>query len=246
MTIEQRENVLAEFDAAPMPRPVGDVDPVVLPSHTRTIAPIIRAYDSFIVRLYCLLRFRIIRGRFLEEISQFLPAEGNVFEVGCGFGLFGLYFARVSPRLVIRGVDVDEQRILLAQRARRRLGLGNVAFAVGDALTVRLPDGLDACYVLDLLHHLPRNAARSLIAHVYEQLRPGGVFIVKDVDTRPRYKMAFTWLLDVLMTRGERPQYWSVADMTDALRTPGFEVICYAMVDVLPYPHELYVCTKPR
>src|SRR5439155_25196792 len=65
MTIEQRENVLAEFDAAPMPRPVGDVDPVVLTSHTRTIAPIIRAYDSYIVRLYCLLRFRILRGRFL-------------------------------------------------------------------------------------------------------------------------------------------------------------------------------------
>jgi SAM-dependent methyltransferase len=246
MTIEQRENVLAEFDTVPMPRAVGDVDPVVLPSRMRTIAPIIRAYDSLIVRLYCLLRFRIIRGRFLEEISQFLPAEGNVFEVGCGFGLFGLYFARASPGLVIRGVDVDERRILLAQRARRRLGLGNVAFAVGDALTVRLPDGLDACYVLDLLHHLPRDAARSLIAHVYEQLRPGGVFIVKDVDTRPRYKMAFTWLLDVLMTRGERPQYWSVADMTDALRMPGFDLIRYAMVDVLPYPHELYVCTKPR
>jgi len=232
MTIGQRENELN--------------DPVVHPSHARTIAPIIRAYDSFIVRLYCLVRFRILRGRFLEEISQFLPAEGKVFEIGCGFGLFGLYFARVSPRLVIRGVDVDAQRIQLAQRAQRRLGLDNVDFAVGDALTVRLPDGLDGCYALDLLHHLPRRAARSLIAHVYEQLRPGGVFIVKDVDTRPRYKMAFTWLLDVMMTRGERPQYWSVADMTGELRTPGFDVIRYAMVDVLPYPHELYVCTKPR
>jgi SAM-dependent methyltransferase len=246
MTIEHRENALAEFDVVPTPRAVGDVDSVVRESRTRTIAPIIRAYDSLIVRFYCLLRFRIIRGRFLEEIRQFLPAEGNVFEIGCGFGLFGLYFARVSPRLVIRGVDVDEHRILLAQRARRRLDLGNVAFAVGDAQTVRLPDGLDACYVLDLLHHLPRDAARNLIAHVYEQLRPGGVFIVKDVDTRPRYKMAFTWVLDVLMTAGERPQYWSAADMTDALRAPGFDVIRYAMVDVLPYPHELYVCTKPR
>ena len=48
------------------------------------------------------------------------------------------------------------------------------------------------------------------------------------------------------MTRGERPEYWSVADMTETLRKPGFDVIRYAMVDVLPYPHELYVCTKPR
>jgi len=246
MTIEQRESVLAQFDVAPTSRPAGDVGPADPPSHARTISPIIRAYDSLIVRLYCLLRFRIIRGRFLEEIRQFLPAEGDVFEVGSGFGLFGLYFARMSPHLVIRGVDVDEQRIHLAQSARRRLGLSNVAFAVGNARTVHLPEGLDGCYVLDLLHHLPRDTAHGLIAHVYEQLRPGGVFIVKDVDTRPRYKMAFTWLLDVVMTRGERPQYWSVADMTDTLRTSGFDVIRYAMVDILPYPHELYVCTKPR
>src|SRR5205807_7554702 len=123
------------------------------------------------------------------------------------------------------GVECDVQRILLALRARRHLGLGNVAFALGDARTLRLPDGLDGCYVLDLLHHLPRDAARSLIAHVYEQLRPGGVFIVKDVDTRPRYKMVFTWLLDVLMTRGERPRDWSVSGVTNALRTAGFAVI---------------------
>ena len=61
MTNERGENALALFDVAPMPRPVGDADPVVLPSHARTIVPIIRAYDSFIVRLYCLLRFRILR-----------------------------------------------------------------------------------------------------------------------------------------------------------------------------------------
>jgi hypothetical protein len=57
--------------------------------------------------------------------------------------------------------------------------------------------------------------------------------------------MAFTWLLDVLMTKGERPHYWSRADLTDALRAIGFSVVRLPMVDVLPYPHELYVCMKP-
>jgi SAM-dependent methyltransferase len=214
--------------------------------HARAVAPIIRAYDSLVVRAYCVLRFRIIRGRFLEEIRQFLPREGTVFEVGCGFGLFGLYFARVCPALRVLGVDVDERRIGLADKARRRLGVENAAFDVGDARSVELPDELDGCYMLDLLHHVPRPVAEALIRQVYTRLRPGGVFVVKDVDTRPRYKMAFTWLLDVLMTRGELPRYWSAADLTDLLEREGFGVIRYAMVDLLPYPHQLYVCVKPR
>jgi 2-polyprenyl-3-methyl-5-hydroxy-6-metoxy-1,4-benzoquinol methylase len=214
--------------------------------HARAVAPIIRAYDSLIVRAYCVLRFRIIRGRFLEEIRQFLPREGTVFEVGCGFGLFGLYFARACPGLRVRGIDVDEGRIALADKARRRLGVANASFEVGDARSVELPHGLDGCYMLDLLHHVPRPVAEALISQVHARLRPGGVFVVKDVDTRPRYKMAFTWLLDVLMTRGERPRYWSATDLTDALEREGFGVIRYAMVDLLPYPHQLYVCVKPR
>jgi hypothetical protein len=56
--------------------------------------------------------------------------------------------------------------------------------------------------------------------------------------------MGFTWLLDVLMTRGERPQYWSRADLEAALRRASFEVISYAMVDLLPYPHQLFVARK--
>jgi SAM-dependent methyltransferase len=214
--------------------------------HARAVTPIIRAYDSLVVRAYCVLRFRIIRGRFLEEIRQFLPREGTVFEVGCGFGLFGLYFARVCPALRVLGVDVDERRIALADKARRRLGVENAAFDVGDARSVELPDELDGCYMLDLLHHVPRPVAKALIRQVYARLRPGGVFVVKDVDTRPRYKMAFTWMLDVLMTRGELPRYWSAADLTEALEREGFGVIRYAMVDLLPYPHQLYVCVKPR
>jgi predicted O-methyltransferase YrrM len=207
--------------------------------------PIVRAYDSPLVRAYCVARFRIIRGRFLEEIAQFLPRTGNVVEIGCGFGLFGLYFARALPQLTLHGFDHAAGRIDLAESARRRLGLTNITFAVGDARTEVLPESLDAVYTLDILHHLEPSDARDVLARVYDSLRAGGTLIVKDVDTRPRYKMAFTWLLDVLMTRGERPRYWSRVELTETLRGLGFSVVRYAMVDALPYPHELYVCMKP-
>ena len=57
--------------------------------------------------------------------------------------------------------------------------------------------------------------------------------------------MAFTWLLDYLMTRGERPEYWRACELTRELHEMGFSVFHYAMVDLLPYSHVLYVCRKP-
>jgi SAM-dependent methyltransferase len=214
------------------------------PSPRRSVSRIINAYDSFVVKAYCVVRFRIIRGRFLEEIGQFLPRSARVTEIGCGFGLFSLYFADRYPDLTIHGVDIDEGRIQMADRARRRLGLHNVTFAVDDARQIHIDEGVDACYLLDILHHIPRASTLALIAHAHEQIRPGGVLIIKDVDTRPRYKMAFTWLLDVIMTKGERPDYWSAAELTGELYDAGFSVIRYAMTDLLPYPHQLFVCLK--
>lgn len=206
---------------------------------------IIRSYDSFVVRAYCHVRFRIIRIRFLEEIAQFIPPQGTALEIGCGFGLFGMYFSETHPELSIRAIDVDAQRIEAAKRAQSRLGIDNIGFEVGDARTISFPEKLDAVYMLDIVHHLERDDALDLLRSCRDALKPGGVLIVKDVDTRPRFKMAFTWLLDVLMTKGERPHYWSRHDLAAVLRSLDFEVFQYAMVDVLPYPHQLYVCRVP-
>ena len=212
----------------------------------RSLRTLIGAYPSVVIRLYCAIRFRIIRGRFLEEIGQFLPAGANVLEIGCGFGLFSLYFGRSRPDLRIHGFDIDEGRIATAEGVRRRLGIDNVTFSVGDAREAALSEGLDAVYMLDILHHLPHDDAAHLIRVCHTQLKPGGVLVVKDVDTRPRYKMAFTWLLDVAMTKGERPEYWNRRELRRELIDAGFDVFTYAMVDALPYPHQLFVCTKPE
>ena len=61
------------------------------------IARVIAAYDAPIIRAYSRGRFLILRQRFLDEIGQYLPDEGVVLDVGCGFGLFSLYYAQLVP-----------------------------------------------------------------------------------------------------------------------------------------------------
>ena len=86
----------------------------------RALQRIVDAYDDPIVRLYCTIRFMILRLRFLDEIGQYLPPAGQVLDVGCGFGLFALHFAIQQPHIRVRGFDLSERRVNMARRAAAR------------------------------------------------------------------------------------------------------------------------------
>lgn len=206
---------------------------------------IIRAYDDPLVRTYCWVRFGILRQRFLDEIGQYLPAEGPVLDIGCGFGLFSLYYASVGPRRFLRGLDVSARRVAMARAAAARLGLDNVAYEQADARDFKGDGEVAAAYMLDIVHHVPAAAVPPLLGSLHRALAPGGCLLVKDVDTHPAPKRWFTWLLDRAMAPATPVHYWPADALTAALHATGFRVRRHLMVDVLPYPHVLYVCEKP-
>jgi len=210
--------------------------------HSASVKRIIRAYDDPVVRAYCWVRFGILRQRFLDEIGQYLPEEGPVLDIGCGFGLFSLYYASTGPRRLLRGLDVNPRRVAMARRAAARLGLDNVAYETGDARDFKGDGEVGAVYMLDIVHHVPPASVPPLLRALRRALTPGGRLLVKDVDTRPAPKRWFTWLLDRAMAPATPLHYWSASDLTQALDAAGFVVRRHLMVDLLPYPHVLYVC----
>jgi len=208
------------------------------------ILSVIRAYDDWVVRSYCWGRFWILRQRFLDEIGQYLPERGRVLDLGCGFGLFSLYYASIRPGLRLAGFDRNARRIAMARAAAGRLGLANVRYEAGDVMDFRGGETFDAAYMLDIVHHIPEGAVRPLLEQVAKILPPGGRLLIKDVDRRPAYKRWFTHLLDKVMDPGTPVRYWEAEELTRLLDAVGFTVYRHVMVDILPYPHILYICAR--
>lgn len=225
--------------------PAGQKPVPDLPGYRRLLRRIIRAYDSTLVRVYCVIRFQIINLNMLHILSLALRGKTRVLEVGCGFGLFGCYFSARDPRVVWHGLDLNSGRIEMARTAAERLGLRNTRFSVADAREhLELDETYDAVVMMDLLHHIPDESKRQLLDLVLSRLAPGGVLIIKDVTRRPAWKLFFTWLLDVAMTRGFEMWYWTPAQFRNAI-DPGFEMEAYPISDWLPYPHIVYLVSAP-
>jgi SAM-dependent methyltransferase len=203
----------------------------------RVLPPIERAYAN--------VRFSILRPKLLSVMDLLLTDEGRILDVGCGFGLFAAYFGQTQPARQIVGIDPNARRVDLARRVAGALGLARHEFHVGDVRTAALHRGFDAAYVLDVMHHIPRADQRPVLAHLRDLLMPGGVLLIKDITTEPRFGLLFTEALDRLMVGLKEPlAYRHHREWGEMLVTLGFKVRIVRVPDVLPYPHVVIAATK--
>jgi 2-polyprenyl-3-methyl-5-hydroxy-6-metoxy-1,4-benzoquinol methylase len=207
---------------------------------------IISAYPG-ILRLYAFVRFKIIHIRFLEEIEQYLPDRGEILDLGCGFGLFAMYMARSKPDARVIGLDINARRLQIARDAAAKLGIRNVSFEQRDLRDWHPDRSIAGAYALDVFHHIPPASGDRLLCDLFAHLEPGGRFLLKDIDTLPRGMLWFTYLLDALMSPRDDFHYRSAGAWQRQLRASGFAPIrLHYLWDILPYPHILLICDKPK
>ena len=121
----------------------------------------------------------------MARIVERLPAAGRLLEVGCGHGLFANGAALTHPGLDVLGVDPDARKIRWAEAT---VGArGNVRFRHAGLAGVA-ERGFDAVAVLDVLYLVPRTDWPAFLSGLRERLRPGGRLLLKEVETRPRWK----------------------------------------------------------
>ncbi|MEZ4258431.1 MAG: class I SAM-dependent methyltransferase [Polyangiaceae bacterium] len=196
-------------------------------------------------RMYANVRFSIMRSKILSVMDLLLPDEGPILDIGCGFGLFAAYFGQTQPARRITGVDPDARRIRMARTVAAKLGLEGHEFIVGDARDVATEGKYAGAYVLDVMHHVPRDAQREVLARLRDALAPRGVLVMKDITTEPELGLRFTELLDRVMVGWNEPlAYRHHRDWGVMLTELGFHVRMVRVPDVLPYPHVVIAATK--
>jgi 2-polyprenyl-3-methyl-5-hydroxy-6-metoxy-1,4-benzoquinol methylase len=121
------------------------------------------------------LHARAERSDFARLLSQAIPSDARILDIGCGTGQMSLYLAR-ARRLVI-GADLTRKSLELGAAAARRFQLTRVLFVETDLHCPGLREAsFDVVYSSGVLHHTAN--PRKSFARIVQLVRPGGMIVL--------------------------------------------------------------------
>ena len=90
-------------------------------------------------------------------LHEFIRADANVIEVGCGTGYYGMYFSDFCAHYT--GIDLSPDNISIFNEKIAAAQKKNIRAAIGDAANLSdMPDsGFDVVLCLGPMYHLPRD-----------------------------------------------------------------------------------------
>jgi SAM-dependent methyltransferase len=116
----------------------------------------------------------------VEGLEARLRAGIDVLDIGCGRGRALMALAQSFPQSRFRGYDLSAEAVAEARRRARAAGLDNLHFEVRDLTHWTEPASFDWISALDAIHDQAR--PDRVLAAIRGALRPGGIFLMQDID----------------------------------------------------------------
>jgi SAM-dependent methyltransferase len=126
-------------------------------------------------------------GEVIVWAGTLVPAQSRIVDLGAGTGTGTLALARHLPGARVTAVDMDEEMLAHLRRHAAEAGLGDRVRTVRADLDGTWPDlgPADLVWAAKAMHHLA-DPARA-VAQVRDLLRPGGHFLITEIDSFPRF-----------------------------------------------------------
>ena len=204
------------------------------------------------------------RGRFhttarwwsapFAELELEVPLAGDILEVGCGHGVLTTYLAITSRARRVVGIDIDADKIALACDAVGRLGPdeADLRFEVQPSGVVpTVEGGWRSIVIADVLYLLGRERRDALLASCVEALAPGGLLVIKEVDTKPLVKARISQLQELISTKvlritdGHSLEFASSEELVATLVDLGMSTMAKRIDHGYLHPHCVVLGTKP-
>jgi len=175
-----------------------------------------------------------------EPILSSIPANAEVLDVGCGVGALLISLALRGDLIAGTGCDLNPASIAVARSAAHRLANSNLSFVLAGASDDIPPGPFDVVTTIDVMHHVDPAMQRAFFAACAERVKPGGLFVYKDMADKPLWKNLFNRCHDAVLAR-QFIHYVPLEDIKEWGSALGFTVQEEAAYSRFAYAHELVV-----
>jgi len=196
------------------------------------------------IKLYLRIKLRICPFQALET---YFPRAGKVIDLGCGNGVFSNLLKLGSPSREILGFDLDPKKIKTAREVHKEIP--GLEFRVSNITDMDYPMS-DVISMIDVLYLIPYPRQEAMLRKCHGALTKGGVLILKDMDTQPRWKYLWNIFQETLavkiigFTHGNKLYFRTRSEYLRLLEGIGFRVRPISLDKSYWYPHVLFIAVK--
>ena len=135
----------------------------------------VRIYDE---RMGTLRNIEAENKQIVEKIL--LSANDKVLEIGCGNANFSIYAAKICKE--VTALDISKIMIEYAKGKAKKHNVSNIHFINAGFLTIdHSISDFDVAISGLALHHLPDFWKLIALKNIFNSLKPGGLFLLKDI-----------------------------------------------------------------
>jgi SAM-dependent methyltransferase len=130
-----------------------------------------------------------MRGRLhlcpYDALLKHLTGQGDLLDIGCGFGHLAWYLAEARPAFRYHGADIDERKVALALGCPVPAGSHRPVVRQGDVRKAAgLPESFGNIVILDVVYLMPWELQVEIMEWALGRLsrEPGSVFVLKSME----------------------------------------------------------------
>jgi len=188
------------------------------------------------------IKYRSLICPFISLIKMVKPGE-KAGDIGCGSGQFLLLLSKFTQASYLYGIEITPRLIDNANKLFSEQPDGTYLFNTYDG--VHFPEKLnemDVIFLIDVLHHVPKNAQVDFLKNLYLSMKPGARLILKDINAASSFVL-FNKLHDMVFA-GEIGNEMSINTAKKLLKENGFQIIEETKRRMYVYPHYTIIAKK--
>jgi 2-polyprenyl-3-methyl-5-hydroxy-6-metoxy-1,4-benzoquinol methylase len=180
-----------------------------------------------------------------KPLVGWVPSNANVFDIGCGTGLWLITLANSVDIKSGIGVDINSSSIRKAKLAvtsyKGAGGLIDLNFQqTSDSRDWPKEDRFDVVSLVDVLHHIPASIQAKFIGDAIQMIKPGGRLLYKDMSNKPWVAGLGNRLHDLVLAR-QWINYFPISRVAQIATSAGGKVRYQDNWQRAFYAHELLV-----
>ena len=187
------------------------------------------------------IKYRPLICPFIDLINKLKPGE-KVADIGCGSGQFLLLLTRFAEPSEILGLEISQRLIDNANKLFENQKI-NYHFSTYNGIDIPIElHNMDKVYLIDVLHHVPKNTQLQFIKNICSILKPGATLVLKDIDASNPL-VYLNKVHDIIFAR-EIGNEISFTKARDLLQQNGLNIIENYKHTMYAYPHYTIVAKK--